>query len=624
MDFRCCAILLPDGGGRQMRIEGAHRLPRRYIQEINDRHKIRLQVGPLSEGPTTRAFVRGEVQVVPDVRADAGFAPWRSLAERHGFRSLVCVPLRLRGRPIGVLNGYGGEPRAFPPEEVALLGAAAAQAAIAIELARRLDEQRRTIARLEDLAAALEEQQRVQARAQEIHRRLTEVVLSGRGVAAIADALAGLVGAPVLIWDRWRRPAACSLPPSAGGEPHVAGQPKDSGQPEAGRAPGAGAKPVAGGVPRAGGGRPGPGSLPPLSGVPRSNRPVRVRMPRTAGAGAALVAPVVVDGRALAYVGALEGDGRFGDLEVRALEHGATVLALEMARQRVVRETEERLRADLLHDLLEGRCRDARQLSDRARAYGIDTSRPHLVAVVDLDDFQGFARSRRLTVEEADQARLQALRRAESELKGRIPGVATALVGGRLTAVCPVGEDGTCPLPAAFEAAQAGVARSAAGLTLSAGVGRECRDVGDYPEAYRAARFCLDVVRRLDLRSRLLRLDEVGLFRLLFETQDPARLVEFARGVLAPLLPEARGRGADLLASLAGYIDAGGDLGRAALRLCVHVNTLKYRLRRIGQLTGLDPRRPADLLQLTLAATVHRLLAGGEGAGGPDFAGTPE
>jgi two-component sensor histidine kinase len=58
------------------------------------------------------------------------------LAEEEGLHSLLSVPLQVRDRVIGVLNGYTGEPRTFDPQEVELFTTLANQTALAIENAR--------------------------------------------------------------------------------------------------------------------------------------------------------------------------------------------------------------------------------------------------------------------------------------------------------------------------------------------------------------------------------------------------------------------------------------------------------------------------------------------------------
>ncbi|QKT09183.1 PucR family transcriptional regulator [Gordonia sp. X0973] len=65
--------------------------------------------------------------------------------------------------------------------------------------------------------------------------------------------------------------------------------------------------------------------------------------------------------------------------------------------------------------------------------------------------------------------------------------------------------------------------------------------------------------------------------------------------------------GANLTATLEAYLDAGGSVEACARTLFVHPNTVRYRLRRIAEITGRDATNPRDAYVLRVATTVGRL-----------------
>ncbi|GAA1891459.1 MAG: PucR family transcriptional regulator [Williamsia herbipolensis] len=68
------------------------------------------------------------------------------------------------------------------------------------------------------------------------------------------------------------------------------------------------------------------------------------------------------------------------------------------------------------------------------------------------------------------------------------------------------------------------------------------------------------------------------------------------------------GKGGDTLTStLDAYLDSGGSVESCARELFVHPNTVRYRLKRIAEVTGRDPTNPRDAYVLRVAATVGRL-----------------
>lgn len=65
--------------------------------------------------------------------------------------------------------------------------------------------------------------------------------------------------------------------------------------------------------------------------------------------------------------------------------------------------------------------------------------------------------------------------------------------------------------------------------------------------------------------------------------------------------------GGGLLGTLTAYADHGGSVEGTGRALFIHANTVRYRLRRIADLTGLAPTDPRDLYTLRVALTLGRL-----------------
>jgi sugar diacid utilization regulator len=79
---------------------------------------------------------------------------------------------------------------------------------------------------------------------------------------------------------------------------------------------------------------------------------------------------------------------------------------------------------------------------------------------------------------------------------------------------------------------------------------------------------------------------------------------ELARDLYDPLLAAGGG----LLETLVTFFDQGSSIEAAARALFVHANTVRYRLRRIHEVSGYSPTDPRDAYALRLALTLGRLL----------------
>lgn len=89
----------------------------------------------LGESIAGRAIVEGSTIIVPDVQMEREYIG-HDLAREQGLRSMICVPLAIHGRAVGVLTCYTDEVREFPRDEVDALESLARQVAVSIQHAK--------------------------------------------------------------------------------------------------------------------------------------------------------------------------------------------------------------------------------------------------------------------------------------------------------------------------------------------------------------------------------------------------------------------------------------------------------------------------------------------------------
>jgi len=94
---------------------------------------------------------------------------------------------------------------------------------------------------------------------------------------------------------------------------------------------------------------------------------------------------------------------------------------------------------------------------------------------------------------------------------------------------------------------------------------------------------------------------DLGAFQLLLSLQDDDALMSYCRGVLGPVEQGEGEYGDELLRSLDVFIEHNGHWEKAASALYCHRHTLRYRIRRIEQLTGRDFSSARDRIEFWLA-----------------------
>ena len=154
--------------------------------------------------------------------------------------------------------------------------------------------------------------------------------------------------------------------------------------------------------------------------------------------------------------------------------------------------------------------------------------------------------------------------------------------------------------------AMADTGRGSASLSSPAegwlAVSEATENVSQLADALREARFVAALLHAGLIAGPVVRFDSVGdlgAWRLLFRLWGTPDLTAFAAQALGDL--PARDRRGTLRQTLLMYLESGGSHVDAAQRLEIHRNTLAYRLRQIGDLTGSNPTDANTRLVLHLA-----------------------
>jgi sugar diacid utilization regulator len=245
----------------------------------------------------------------------------------------------------------------------------------------------------------------------------------------------------------------------------------------------------------------------------------------------------------------------------------------------------ERRRAELMDEILSGRFPYRADTPARLAAFGLDPDEECVVLVAEGCEIRS----------PSDPIVREAIR-AAFERHARRRG-ARFLVRAYDTDVVAV----ISPPAAAQAIAEATVrdVRQAQHATLAIGVSGTCPRLGDAAQGNADAMDARAVVQHT---GGITAFPDIRLLDYLVARADPSaqRLLPEA---LHGLLGGFNGR-ASLLQTLEAYLDSDLSIPATADRLSVHTNTVRYRLDKLEQLTGLDTRRFWDLTELAAALRI--------------------
>ena len=530
---------------------------------VGDERIKRLVAGVPADRFTQEIVESKRPVVIPNALDDP--RPIRSTMRAWNIRSMLGVPMVLRGEVIGIVFLDNEDERhAFPPSVCEIASTFADLAAVAISQARMTAELRKSVA-----TVALQNQ--LLRRAAAMDDRLASLVLEGGDLRDIAVAVAELTGKPTAIHDAEHRRLAAAVPPWFDDEvlPRLL-EPAYRTHPSVAEA--------LDGVSGTRGGVIGP--------LPAAGLPQRF-----------LVAPVTMRDEDCGRLVIMEYGSRFGALDLHIARRAATNVALELAAERRAVAAEWDARASLTADLIRG-TRDAASLERRARYLGVDPAVPRVLCLITGD------------ASSADGAPSAEAVSAVLPRTANGTGVLAASVAEGVVALLDL-EAETSTLEAIADAR--GVVERAlealGGSGLAAAISTRCVEPADYVRAYGEARQVMSCLRSLVQggEMRVLTADDLGPGRLLLASSNRADALRFSHDALGALLTNDDGT-RDLLKTLQVFFDSGRSVRRSALVLGVHENTIRYRLAKIEEATGLAVATSSeDQLSAQLALLVLRL-----------------
>ena len=363
----------------------------------------------------------------------------------------------------------------------------------------------------------------------------------------------------------------------------------------------------------------------------KAKHPLRMtRRRREGGDTPCLVAPLVLRREVRGYLTCWQVGRTLREADLNVLERALPLLALEVLKLQAEIDVAQKYQSDFLADILLGHPVPPRELAEKSRMFGWDFHLTYQIVVFDVDDFarvtaefagdelriQEFKRSLLRFVERAARAALaQTIVSARSDeivllwplqdapaagagaKKLTVSDASTEADSGNTPADTPEGANAAAAgrafaawpeeaeVSALAERVKAAVRQEFPGVTLTAGVARPYPGVAGIATGYQEAVRAIALGRSARGRDSVIRFADLGVYRILSPRADEREWTAFYAETIGPLRRYDQERGARLMETLAAYFACDYNLTVTAETLYIHVNTLKYRLQRIEELT---------------------------------------
>ena len=492
------------------------------------------------------------------------------------IRSLMAVPMLYGDDVVGVIFlDDVNKPHEFTEEDGEIATVFGSLAAVAVAQSQALTELRAQV-------GAGQLQLRSLRRAAAVDERLSDLVLEGRSLHDLLAALAELLGKPCAVFDATGRRVATGLPPGAADgivprllEAGVAG--RDEVRRE-------------------------------LAGHDGSRAFVVGPLPAAGVLHRHVVAPVVLGDECWGHLVVMEHKCRFTGGDMVTLRRAATLIALQVSTERRAAESDWNAGASLASELLTGGS-DPTLVERRAERLGVRLDAPRVAMVI-------AARSGAEDDVPDSRAVATAFDEVAPDLVVHVTTIAESVVA---LAQVPDGEDGTAFMAGSRDVLHGVCERLPAPDDVIGGISTVHVDRDGYRAGYREARQVVECIRRFSPPGgpAIFTAEQLGAGRLFLSTSDGDLVTSFAEETFGGLIGDPSK--IDLLTTLCSFFDNMASIRRSAVCLSLHENTIRYRLSRIEELTGLAVTHDPDAqlrarLSLLVLLLQGRLPVAGEPA----------
>jgi purine catabolism regulator len=306
-----------------------------------------------------------------------------------------------------------------------------------------------------------------------------------------------------------------------------------------------------------------------------------------------IVAPIIIDGELYGTITCWNYTSELMEVDLAIQEKAASLLSLEFLRKKVRYDIEQQYKNDFLRDLLFNQEINLQDLVERGKTYGLNEKETYVCIILnekEQSDEKVF--SKRLSEIDA------AVRRVESE-------VLVGTIRSSLLLLLPKKNRTSQDLNTIIERIPLLVEPIVqAGIRL--GIGTLDSGVRGLRRSFREAEKAITLGSKLWNKQTITYFSHLGVYRLIALIENHHELKHFYNEAMDKLVTYDQENELSLIPTLEQYFTCNESIKETANQLFIHVNTLKYRLQKIKQVTGLSLQNSEDKLMLQMGLKIHQ------------------
>lgn len=304
-----------------------------------------------------------------------------------------------------------------------------------------------------------------------------------------------------------------------------------------------------------------------------------------------IVAPIIVDKEYFGNITCWAVKQNHIAMDIAVLEKASSLISLEFLRLKVRYDMEQQYRSDFMRELLFNKSMTEMDLTELGKRYHIDNKSNYVCFFVDT-----------IKGPNVDLDFMQWKEELTVAIQELWPNILIGMIRGKICIIHQLnGQDNAQAVAEKIYNIIHSILKDVESLYM--GVGGVYDGFSGIRKSFYQAEQAIKLIEMNKSLEPIIYFEKLGMYRLLEPLIGTQTLSDFYDNSIGKLV-NADSKG-ELILTLQTYFNENEVLNTSADKLFIHVNTLKYRMKRIEEITGLDLRQSEDKLTLFLGLKIY-------------------
>ncbi len=300
-------------------------------------------------------------------------------------------------------------------------------------------------------------------------------------------------------------------------------------------------------------------------------------------------------------------DEPFSDAESRLFEKAMEIVALQLYQDKKIADIEFRLRGNFIEDLVSSHFVDQDSIRIRARAINYDITATHRVLVAEFEDLSHVIKHQNHITSALESFKSELAKNVHHHLNQLSEGMVMNRNDEMIILVRVDEKNSALSTLKSICEEIIDFIHFQYNIKMYIGIGNVCTELSDFSKSYHSAKKSLEIGEYMITEGQVRSLEQFTVHALFLSTVKPSELYNYARAHLEKLLVYDKEHGSELLKTLQEYLYLRNNVEKTARAINLSVSGLKYRLKRIEKIIGLELNDYKVSFDLQLALVIMQL-----------------